>query len=149
VTEQDFMWLAIGLASLVVAGALAFALVRLAAVLGRADEVLGKVEEKLEKLEPQLTEALGHVGGIAGNVDTMVGRVNKITEAAEKTVGVVSKTADAAQQTITPAVVRFVGVLAGLGEGARMFFGTRHKNGPTSKPGSTPAAGDQRKDSGE
>lgn len=142
------MWLAIGLASLIIAGALAFALVRFAAVLGRADEALGKAEEKLDKLEPQLTQALGHVGGIAANVDTMVGRVNKITEVAEKTVGIVSKTADAAQQSITPAVVRFVGVLAGVSEGARAFFGSRQKNGPTSKPG-TKSPGASRTDSGE
>jgi len=128
-TTQDFMWLAIGIACLMVALGVGFVCWRLSQVLVRADGTLGKVERQLDSIQRPIAETVEHVGGVAANVDAMVGRVSRITEAAEKAADAIAKSADAAQSKISPALLSFVGVLAGVSEGAKSFFRPRGGNG--------------------
>lgn len=127
------MWLAIGLASLIVAAGIAYVSFRMGNVLARTDVALGKVERQLDALQPTVIETATHVGNLAANVDRMVSRVERVTGAAEKAAGVVAKTADAAQTKLAPAVMSMVGIVAGVSEGARSFFRSRDRNGPPSQ----------------
>ena len=124
------MWLAIGLASLIVAAGVAYVSYRMGGVLARTDSALSKVERQLDALQPSVTETVGHVGSVAASVDSMVSRVERMTGAAEKAAGAVAKTADAAQTKLTPAVMSVVGIVAGLSEGAKALFRPRGRNGP-------------------
>lgn len=128
-TAQDFMWLSIGLAALIIAIATAFLFARMGKVLDRTQETMGRVEHMLDSLAQPVTATLDHVGGVAGNVDTMVSRVNRITEAIEKATTGVARAADAAQAAVSPAVANVVGVVAGVSKGAQAFFRSRQNNG--------------------
>jgi uncharacterized protein YoxC len=128
-STQDFMWLAIGLASLIVAGGLAYVCVRLGFLLTRTEAVLDKAAAKLDQLDEPVLRTMNHVGGIADSVDSLVARVNRVSEVAERAVGVVDKAADAAQASITPAVVRIAGLAAAVTAGARAFFTKFKGNG--------------------
>jgi len=123
------MWLAIGIASLVVAIGLAFVCLRLGKVFDRTQETMVKVEHLLDSLEAPITTTLDHVGGVAGSVDSMVTRVDHLTEALERVTNTIAKAADAAQAAVTPAVANVVGVVAGVSRGAQAFFRSRHGNG--------------------
>ena len=123
------MWLAIGIASLVVAIGLAFVCLRLGKVFDRTQETMVKVEHLLDSLEAPITTTLDHVGGVAGSVDSMVTRVDHLTEALERVTNAIAKAADAAQAAVTPAVANVVGVVAGVSRGAQAFFRSRHGNG--------------------
>jgi len=123
------MWLAIGIACLIVAIGAGFVCWRLGQVLRNAEGTLGKVESQLDALQRPITETVGHVGGVAASVDAMVGRVSRITEAAEKATDAIAKSADAAQAKISPALLNFVSVLAGVSKGAKSFFRPRGGNG--------------------
>jgi uncharacterized protein YoxC len=128
-SAQDFMWLALGVAALIIAIALAFISARLGKVLDRTQDTLGKVEHLLDQLEAPITTTLDHVGGVAGNVDSMVTRVNHVTELLERATLGIAKAADAAQAAVSPAVANVVGVVAGVSRGAQAFFRSRHGNG--------------------
>lgn len=127
--SQDFLWIAIGLASLAVAAGLVAVCVRLARLLGRADETLGKVERQLDNLDAPVAKTLGHVSGVAADVEAIVGKINHIADAAEKAAVAVAKTADAAQAAVTPTVANLVGVVVGVSQGAKAFFRSRGRNG--------------------
>ncbi|MBC5825681.1 MAG: DUF948 domain-containing protein [Candidatus Eremiobacteraeota bacterium] len=126
-TAADFFWLALGIASLVLAFAVAYVCLRLGRVLDRSLATLGKVEAQLDSAQVPVTGMLTHLGSVTANVDSMVGRVNKITEVAEKAAGAVAKTADAAQNAVTPAVVNVAGIVAGISQGAKAFFNYRRR----------------------
>ncbi|MDQ6779968.1 MAG: hypothetical protein M3Z37_02270 [Candidatus Eremiobacteraeota bacterium] len=128
-SAQDFMWLAIGAASLIIAITLAIVFVRLAGVLDRTQETLRKVDHMLDTIEPPVTATLDHVGGVLGNVDSMVTRVNRLTEMLERVATGIAKAADAAQAAVSPTVANVVGVVAGVSRGAQAFFRSRHSNG--------------------
>lgn len=128
-SAQDFMWTAIGVASLVIAIGLAFVFARLAQVLDRTQETMTKVEHMLDSLEAPITTTLDHVGGVAGNIDSMVTRVNHLSELVERASTKIAKAADAAQAAVSPTVANVVGVVAGVSKGAQAFFRSRHGNG--------------------
>jgi hypothetical protein len=126
---MDLMWLAVGLASLIVALAVAFACARAGRAMDGLCTALDKLGTQLDLAQGPLTETLARVGSVASHVDAMVGRANRVTEVAEKTAGAVAKTADAAQAAVTPAVVNLAGIMAGVSQGARAFFNFRKRNG--------------------
>ena len=126
-SAQDFMWLALGVAALIIAIALAFISARLGKVLDRTQDALGKVDAPARSARGADQPAtLEHVSGVAGNVDTMVTRVNHLTELIERLTLGIAKTADAAQAAVSPAVANVVGVVAGVSHGAKAFFRSRH-----------------------
>ncbi len=122
---QDFMYISIGLACLVVAGFLAFVFVRLAALLTRAEDTLGKADATLEHLDAPIVKTMDGVGNITQRLDTLLGKVNRVTSIAERAADVVDKASDAAQSRITPTVLRIASLVAGLGAGTRDFFTSR------------------------
>jgi len=123
------MWVAIGVASLVIAIGLAFVFARLAKVLDRTQETMTKVEHMLDSLEAPITTTLDHVGGVAGNIDSMVTRVNHLSELVERASTKIAKAADTAQAAVSPTVANVVGIVAGVSKGAQAFFRSRHGNG--------------------
>ena len=132
-SSQDFTWIAIGVASLIVAAGILIACLRLAAVLGHADRSLDGVDKQLASAEPSLAKTLEHVSGVAKSLDGILGRVEHVMRAAEKTVGAVAKSADAAQAAASPTIANLVAVVAGVSEGARTFFRARGQNGDRSQ----------------
>lgn len=132
-TTQDFMWLAIGLASLAIGGSLAFVLFRVARLVDRSEVTLAKVDEKLDQLDAPVLRTMDHVGNIAGSVDDMVARINRVSTVAERAAGAVDRAADVAQQNIAPAVLKLSGIIAGVSAGARAFFTKMKANGSQTK----------------
>ncbi len=128
-TTQDFLWLALGIAALIVALGIAFVCLRLGKVLDRTQETLAKAQRLLDDVEPSISASLDHVGGVMGNVDTMVTRVNRVTELLERVINSVAKAADAAQAAVTPTVANVVGIVAGVSKGAQAFFRGHKDNG--------------------
>jgi uncharacterized protein YoxC len=123
------MWIAIGIASLVAAGGIAYACVRLGAVLAHAETTLGKADAQLAGMQEPLTKTLTHVGGVAESVDSLVAKIDRIATAAESAAGAVAKTADAAQAAVSPTIANLIGVVAGVSAGAKTFFRSRRRNG--------------------
>ena len=134
-TTQDFMWLAFGVAALIVAIGSAFALVRMGKVLERTQETMEKVDRLLDGLQAPVTQTLEHVGGVAGNVDSMVSRIDRITEGLEKGATGIARAADRAQSAVSPTVANVVGLVAGISQGAQQFFRARRGNGASREPG--------------
>jgi len=129
---QDFMWLAIGVASLAAAAGIVLVCIRLAALLADTRRSLGRATAALDAAEAPLAKTLAHVSGVAENVDGIVSKVNHVADAAEKAAGTLARTADAAQAAVTPTVANLVGVVAGVSQGAKAFFRSRGRNGPHS-----------------
>ena len=123
------MWLAIGLASLAIAGGLVFVCIRVGQLLRQTETSLGKLDAKLDQLDAPVVKTMDHIGNIADSVDDMVARVNRVTAVAERAAGAVDKAADAASASITPAVLRIAGLIAGVSAGARAFFVKARGNG--------------------
>jgi uncharacterized protein YoxC len=132
-SSQDYLWLAIGLASIAVAAGVVIVSIRLAALLGRAEKTLKKVEQQLDRADVPVTKTLNHVSSVAENVDGIVAKANHVADLAEKAAGAVAKTADAAQAAVTPTVANLVGVVVGVSQGAKAFFRSRSRNGPQRK----------------
>jgi len=132
VTSQDFMWMAIGIASLGVAAGIVFVCIRLGGTLSRVDESLVRAGRRLDDVEPAIAKTLAHVGGVADSVDELVAKVNRIASVAEHAADTVAKTADAAQAAVTPAVANLAGIVAGVSQGAKAFFRSRGGNGAWS-----------------
>jgi uncharacterized protein YoxC len=128
-TAQDFMWLAIGLASLLAAIGIVIACARLAALLGHANETLRKLDRQLDEADPPLVKTLTHVSGVAESIDAVAARANRIAEGVEKAASAVAKTADAAQAAVTPTVANIVGIAVGVSQGAKTFFRSRGRDG--------------------
>jgi len=128
-TTQDFMWLALGLASLLIAGGALYAFIRLGLLLERTTVTLDKVDAKLDKLDGPVMQTMEHVSGIAGSVDDLAARVNRISTIAERAAGAVDKAADAAQSGITPTVVKLAGIAAAISAGTKAFFTKSKGNG--------------------
>lgn len=128
-TSQDFMWIAIGIASLATAAGIAFACFRLAGVLAHVDATLSKADTQLDGAREPLTNTLSSVSGVAANVDRLVAKIDRIATAAESAATTVAKTADAAQAAVSPTIANLVGVVAGVSQGAKTFFRTRRRNG--------------------
>jgi methyl-accepting chemotaxis protein len=125
---QDFMWLAIGVSSLAIAAGLSYALLKFAKVLDRTVVTLEKVDAQLDGLGGPINQTLASVSGVAGNVERLSGRVERVAELIESTAGAIAKTADAAQAAVSPTVASVVGIVAGVTQGAKTFFGA-HKRG--------------------
>lgn len=126
-SAQDVMWLAIGLSSLAVGGGLLYALIRLGALLDRTTETLKIVDGQLTKLSVPVQETLAHVGGIAANVEKVSDRVEHVAGLAETTAAAIAKTADAAQAAMSPTVATLAGIVAGVTQGAKTFFGGKRR----------------------
>ena len=133
-TSQDFMWIAIGIASLAAAGGIAFACVRLAAVLAHVDTTLSKADVQLDGAREPLDKTLGSVAGVAASVDSLVAKIDRIATVAETAAGAVAKTADAAQAAVSPTIANLIGVVAGVSQGAKTFFRSRRRNGAHDEP---------------
>src|SRR6516165_1144662 len=132
-TTQDFMWLAIGLASLAIGGSVAYLLIRAARLVDRTEATLTKVDAKLDQLDAPVLKTMDSVGNIASSVDSMVARVDRVTAVAERAAGAVDRAADVAQQNIAPAVLKLSGIIAGVSAGARAFFTKSKGNGFQTK----------------
>ena len=132
---QDFMWLALGAAALIIAIALAYFFVRAAKVLDKTQETIGRVDHVLDGLQAPVTETLAHVGGVAGNIDEMVGRIDRLTRALEKGATGIARAAETAQSAVSPTVANVVGIVAGISQGAQQFFRSRRGNGASTDTG--------------
>lgn len=121
-STQDFMWLAIGLASLIIAGGLAYVFIRLGMLLTQTQVTLTKRDAMLDQLDVPIIKTMDHVGHIADSVDSMVARVDRVTAVAERAAGAVDKATDAASATIAPTVLRIASLVAAVSAGARSFF---------------------------
>jgi ABC-type transporter Mla subunit MlaD len=129
-SPQDLMWLAIGLSCLAVAGGLLFVLIRLGGLIDRASGTLGKVDAELTTLIKPVNKTLNHVSGIAGNAEKVSDRVERVAGLAESSAAALAKTADAAQAAVSPTVATIAGIVAGVTQGAKTFFGgNRRGNG--------------------
>jgi methyl-accepting chemotaxis protein len=127
-SAQDIMWLAIGLSCLAVAGGLLFALLKLGGLIGRASDTLNKVDAELTTLVIPVNKTLNHVSGIAGNAEKVSDRIDRVAGLAESSAAALAKTADAAQAAVSPTVATIAGVVAGVTQGAKTFFGG-HRRG--------------------
>ncbi|HLJ83286.1 MAG TPA: hypothetical protein VKT51_03790 [Candidatus Eremiobacteraceae bacterium] len=127
-SAQDVMWLAIGLSSLAVAGGLLFALLKLGGLIDRASATLDKVDGELTTLIVPVTKTLTHVSGIAGNAEKVSSRVERAAGLVESSAAALAKTADVAQAAVSPTVATIAGVVAGVTQGAKTFFGG-HRRG--------------------
>jgi uncharacterized protein YoxC len=132
---QDFMWLALGAAALIVAIALAYLFVRAAKVLDKTQETMDRVDHVLDGLQGPVVDTLAHVGGVAGNIDEMVGRIDRLTRALEKGATGIARAAETAQSAVSPTVANVVGIVAGISQGAQRFFRTRRGNGASADTG--------------
>lgn len=119
------MWLAIGVASLVLAGGVAYLCARLATTLRGVDTTLAKIDRQLDGAEAPLRRTLEHVGGLAGSADTIAVKVGRIAGIVEHAAESMAKTADAAQAAVTPAMANIAGIVAGVSQGAKTFFRSR------------------------
>lgn len=126
---QDFMWVALGISALVIAGFLALVLFRLAGVLERADEALAKVGKQLDGVYAPVTEAVTHVNGVAATADRLAGQLVKLSDSAENALTAVGHAAGSAQAKVAPSLVKIAAFVAGLAQGARTLFG-RDGDGP-------------------
>jgi uncharacterized protein YoxC len=133
-STQDFLWLALGIAALIVAIALAYLFVRLAKFVDQGEDTMQRVERLLDGLQTPVTQTLDHVSGVAGNVDSMVGRIDRVTQSLEKGAEGIAKAADKAQSAVSPTVANVVGIVAGISQGAQQFFRTRRGNGASQDP---------------
>jgi len=129
VSSQDFMWIAIGVASLAAAGGIAFACVRIGLTLRRLETTLDGVDRQLADAEQPLTKTLAHMSGVAASIEDLVAKVDKVANAAAVAAVAVAKTADAAQAAVTPTLANLVSVVAGVSQGAKTFFRSRGRNG--------------------
>jgi hypothetical protein len=127
-SAQDLMWLAIGISCLAVAGGLLFALVKLGGLIDRAAGTLNKVDAELTTLVIPVNKTLTHVSGVAANAEKLSGRVERVAGLAESSAAALAKTADAAQAAVSPTVATIAGVVAGVAQGAKTFFGA-HRRG--------------------
>jgi methyl-accepting chemotaxis protein len=123
------MWIAIGVACLVVAGGLVPVFVALARLFTRADGTLAKVERQLDEAKAPLSKTLHHVSGIAGSIDDIASRIDHTAEAADRTASAVARAAESAQAAVTPTLANLVGIVAGVSQGAKAFFRSRGRNG--------------------
>ncbi len=122
------MWLAIGLSSLAVGGGLLFALVKLGGLFDRVADTLTKVDAQMSTLAVPVNQTLVHVGGIAANVEKVSGHVERVAGFAENSASTIAKTVDAAQAAVSPTVATIAGIVAGVTQGAKTFFGA-HRQG--------------------
>jgi uncharacterized protein YoxC len=125
----DFMWLAIGVASLGIAGGVVFLCVKLGRTLERVDVTLTKVDRQLDGAELPLLKTLDHIGGVADSLDELAAKINRVGAAAERAAEAVADTAGAAQAAVTPTVANLAGIVAGVAQGAKAFFRSRADNG--------------------
>ena len=68
-SSQSFMWLAFGVAALVVALALAAVLIRLRGTLGAVEELLETTNEELKETLPEVRQTIGNVNDITAGVN--------------------------------------------------------------------------------
>ena len=68
-SSQSFMWLAFGVAALVVALALAAVLIRLRGTLGAVEEILKTTNEGLTETLPEVRQTLGNINDITAGVN--------------------------------------------------------------------------------
>ena len=127
-STQDFMWLAIGVSCLAVAAGLSLTFFKLARVLDRTVVTLDKVDTQLDGLGEPVNRTLASMSGVAANAERLSGRVELVAELIESTAGKIAKTADAAQAAVSPTVASVAGIVAGVTQGAKTFFGA-HKRG--------------------
>src|SRR5579862_7240677 len=127
-SAQDGMWAAIGLASLAAGGGLLYALIKLGGLFDRTAETLQRVDAQLTRLSGPVNETLVRVGGIAANVEKVTERVDAVAGIAESAAAAIAKTADAAQAAVSPTMATIAGIVAGVSQGAKTFFGA-HKRG--------------------
>ncbi|MBV8223336.1 MAG: hypothetical protein JO293_08230 [Candidatus Eremiobacteraeota bacterium] len=127
-TTQDFMWLAIGLAALIIAGGLLYVFVRVGLLLTQAQATLAKADAKLDQFDVPVMKTMDHIGNIADSVDSMVARVDRVTAVAERAAGAVDKATDAASASIAPTVAKIASLIAGVSAGARSFLTRRGKD---------------------
>jgi uncharacterized protein YoxC len=66
---QNFMWLAFGIAALVVALALAAVLLRVRRTLGAVEELLETTNEEMKETLPEVRQTIGSVNDIAAGVN--------------------------------------------------------------------------------
>lgn len=89
------MWLAIGIAALVVAIALAVALLRAARTLAAVEDVLLTANEELKEVLPEVRGSLGNVNDITAGVNvalrTAGAGASQLGERAEATAGQLGK----------------------------------------------------------
>jgi uncharacterized protein YoxC len=123
------MWLAIGLACIVVAAALLLVCIQLAKLLARAQGTLDRIDRQLDSAQTPLAKTLDHVGNIAASIDDIAAKADRTVDSAEKVVGAVARAAESAQAAVTPTVANLVGIVAGVSRGAAAFFRSRGRNG--------------------
>jgi hypothetical protein len=121
-STQDFMWLAIGIASLAIGGGLLYVCIRVGMLLTQSQATLAKADGKLDQLDAPILKTMDSVGNIASSVDSMVARVDRVTSVAERAAGAVDKATDAASASIAPTVVKIASLIAGVSAGARAFL---------------------------
>src|SRR6202022_4240592 len=68
-SSQDFMWLAFGVAALLLALALAAVLIRLRGTLGAVEELLDTTNEELKETLPEVRQTIGNVNDITAGVN--------------------------------------------------------------------------------
>src|SRR5258706_13153786 len=68
-SSQSFMWLAFGVAALIVALALAAVLIRLRGTLGAVEELLETTNEERKETLPEVRQTIGNVNDITAGVN--------------------------------------------------------------------------------
>jgi hypothetical protein len=68
-SAQSFMWLAFGVAALLVALALAAVLIRLRGTLGSVEELLDTTNEEMKETLPEVRQTIGNVNDITAGVN--------------------------------------------------------------------------------
>src|SRR6202171_6023928 len=66
---QSFMWMAFGVAALVVALALAALLIRMRGALGAVEELVDTTNDELKEKLPQIRQTIGNVNDITAGVN--------------------------------------------------------------------------------
>ena len=67
--QQNFMWLAFGVAALLVALALAAVLFRLRGTLGAVEELLHTTNEEMKETLPEVRQTIGNINDITAGVN--------------------------------------------------------------------------------
>src|ERR1700682_502012 len=103
---QSFMWIAFGVAALVVALALAALLIRMRGTLGAVEELLDTTNEELKETLPEIRQTIGNVNDIPAAVIVGLGTAGGGAAAVGRGISSAAHGVKVARQSLVRTVIR-------------------------------------------
>ena len=99
-SAQSFMWIAFGVAALLVAIALFATLIRLRGTLGAVQELLDTTSDEMKETLPEVRQTIENVNGITGGLNIGLRTAGKGAQAVGRTVSATAHGARVASESL-------------------------------------------------